>query len=211
MSKPQVIGAPQSNFVWAVRMLAEERGVAYDLVPERPHQGEAKRINPFGKIPVLKHGEFELSESRAIAGYLDALGTGTRLFPSDAKAAAEVEQWVSIGNTAADPVLLRRYVVQYVMPRGPDGTPNRAVIDGAVKEMGPLLDAYQAKVAKTGYVAGNAFSYADCVILPMLHYTGRFPEGKEALAARPGLTAYLAQHSKRPSFVASAPPPPKSA
>ena len=33
----EIIGAPQSNYVWAVRMVCEEKGVPYEHRPERPH------------------------------------------------------------------------------------------------------------------------------------------------------------------------------
>jgi glutathione S-transferase len=36
MATLQIIGAPQSNFVRAVRMLCHEKGVEYELDPARP-------------------------------------------------------------------------------------------------------------------------------------------------------------------------------
>src|SRR3982750_4636205 len=53
----EIIGAPQSNYVWAVRMVCEEKSVAYEHRPERPHTPDVDAIHPFGKIPVMRHGD----------------------------------------------------------------------------------------------------------------------------------------------------------
>src|SRR4051794_38406991 len=94
----EIIGAPQSNYVWAVRMVCEEKGVPYEHKAERPHTAAVDAIHPFGKIPVMRHGDVELCESKAIATYIDRVFDGPKVIPDDAKLAAQVEQWVSLGN-----------------------------------------------------------------------------------------------------------------
>ena len=37
---------------------------------------------PFGKIPAMRHGDVELSESRAIARYIDGLDSRVQLMPA---------------------------------------------------------------------------------------------------------------------------------
>jgi glutathione S-transferase len=98
-----------------------------------------------------------------------------------------------------DKVMIRQYVVGYAFPKEP-GKPDMA----AIKE---VLDR---AVAGTGYLAGDAFTLADINILPMLFYVNRFEEGKALLGAAKNLSAYMERHFARPSFRASAPPPPKS-
>ena len=58
----EIIGFARSNFVRAVRMAAEEKGIAYELLAELPHSDAVKAINPTGKIPAMRHDGFELSE-----------------------------------------------------------------------------------------------------------------------------------------------------
>jgi glutathione S-transferase len=41
----EIIGAPQSNYVWAVRMVCEEKGVPYEHKPERPHTPDVDAIH----------------------------------------------------------------------------------------------------------------------------------------------------------------------
>ncbi len=96
----QLIGAPQSNYVWVCRIACAEKGVPYTLVPVFPHTQEVDAIHPLGKIPALRHGAFTLCESRAICCYIDRAFAGPNLVPREPLAAARVEQWLSIVNTA---------------------------------------------------------------------------------------------------------------
>lgn len=117
MSKLKLLSIPVSNFGRAVQMLLEEKGVAYDFVIAKPQSPEVKAIHPFGKIPVMTHGEMQLCESEAMARYIDAQFDGPRFFPDDIRAKAQVDQWVSLVNTILDPLLIRRYVLGYVFQR----------------------------------------------------------------------------------------------
>ena len=55
---------------------------------------EIRAIHPFGKMPVLRHGDFQLFESKAIATYSTATSPALYSFPSDLRLAALTEQWV---------------------------------------------------------------------------------------------------------------------
>src|SRR5262245_40146800 len=69
MSTVEIIGGALSNYVRAVRVVCEEKDIAYVHKPARPREPEVAAIHPFGKIPVMRHGDFELCESKAIATY----------------------------------------------------------------------------------------------------------------------------------------------
>ena len=78
----EIIGVPQSNYVWAVRMVCEEKGVPYELNPVRPHSPDVDAVHPFGKIPVMRHGDVTLCESKAIATYIDRVFDGPKVIPA---------------------------------------------------------------------------------------------------------------------------------
>lgn len=207
MDKIQIIGVPQSNFVWAVRMACEEKGAPYDVVPARPHTPDVDAIHPLGKIPAMRHGDLALFESKAMTTYIDKCFPGPRLIPSDALGAAEVEQWVSFVNTEVDPCLIRKYLVSYFFPRTSDGKPDRAAIDGVLPAMQKQIDLLDKAVGRTGYLAANGFTLADIYLLPILYYVQRCPEGAAMLKPAKNLGGYFARHSERPCFKASTPPP----
>ena len=207
MAALEIIGIPQSNYVWAVRMVCEEKGVPYEHKPDRPHSPAVDAIHPFGKVPVMRHGDIELCESKAIATYIDRTFGGPKVIPGDPKLAAQVEQWVSLGNTEFDKLMIRQYVVGYVFPKEP-GKPNMAAIGAAAEKMKPQIEVLDRAVGKTGHLVGDGFTLADINILPMLFYVNRFEEGKAMLGGAKNLSAYMQRHFARPSFQASKPPPP---
>jgi glutathione S-transferase len=188
-------------------MACEEKGVPYELKPVPPHAPEVAAIHPFGKIPVMRHGDLELCESKAIVSYIDRVFDGRKLIPDDPKLNAKAEQWISMGNVEFDKVMIRQYVVQYVFPKEA-GKPDMAMIGAAAKAMKKQVAVLDRAVADTGHLVGDELTFADINILPMLFYARRFEEGKEILGGAPNLSAYMERHFARPSFLASRPPAP---
>jgi len=201
----EIIGAPQSNYVWVVRMVCEEKGVPYELKPVFPHSPDVDAIHPFGKIPVMRHGDVTLCESKAIATYIDRVFDGPKMIPDDPARAALVEQWVSMGNVEFDKVMIRQYVVNYAFPKEP-GKPDMDAIKAAAKKMEPQV-AILDKAVAGGHLVGDSLTLADINILPMLFYVNRFEEGKALLGSAKNLSAYMERHFARPTFRKSGPPP----
>jgi glutathione S-transferase len=208
MANVEIIGFPESTYVRTARMACEEKGIAYDLRRAPPHSPEVLAIHPFGKIPAMRHGDFELFESKAIATYLDRTFPGPRLLPEEPRAAALAEQWISAVNTVMDRTLIRTYLFSYIFPKTADGKPDRAAIDEVMPAVREQIGILDKAVAKTGYLAGDSFSFADINVLPILFYLRNFPEGGQAIAEAKHLAAYYDRHAQRPSFRNTIPPPP---
>ena len=68
-------------------------------------------------------------------------------------------------------------------------------------------------VAKTGFLVGDQFAFADVNLLPILYRVQAFAAGAEALAAATHLADYYDRHAARPSFKRTVPPlgPPRRA
>ncbi len=201
-----IIGIPNSTYTRAVRMAAHEKGINYELDPQMPHSEPAKAIHPLGKIPVLRHGDVELAESSAIARYIDTAFAGSPLFPQHPAAAARTEQWISITNTAMDILFVRRYLFAYLFPKGADGTPDREFIDGLVDKLAHHLGIIADAVSEDDYLVGNALTYADLNLYPILYYLGEVPESARIIAASAPLTAYCERMAQRQSAQATVPP-----
>ena len=199
----EIIGFPRSNFVRAVRMVAEEKGVAYELAAETPHSDAVKAINPTGKIPAMRHDGLEISESLAIAAYIDDAFDGPKLAPEDPKGAAKVNQWTAFVATEVDQLLMRNYVVEYAFHKDTDGNVVRTKIDKAIKRFPKMFGMIEASLAD-GYLGGDSFTMADCFLAPILNAASNFPEGKAAIEASTAISAYMAKMNERPSFQATA-------
>jgi len=201
-----VIGDPRSSYVRTVRMALEEKGVAYTLQPASPHSPEILAHNPFGRMPVFCDGPIAIYETRAILGYLEEAFDGPSLLPQwGVTAHARVEQWISVINCHAYDAMVRRYVLQYVFPKGKDGQPDRAVIDAAVPDIARHLEAFEQAYGNRDYLVGSEVSMADLFLAPILAYVGMFPEGAELLAKLPNVQRAHAVMRARPSFAATQP------
>jgi glutathione S-transferase len=206
MTKPEIIGSARSTYTRVVRMVCEEKGIEHVLTETMLRSPELAAIHPLAKMPVLRHGEVELFESKAIATYLDRSLPGPQLIPSEPHLAALTEQWVSLVNTVIDRTLIRTYLFAYIAPKTADGKPDRAAIDAVMPMVREQLGILDRAVAATGYLAGDRFTFADINLLPILHRVGQAPEGAGALAAAPHLSAYYERHAARPSFASTMPP-----
>src|ERR1700687_5224583 len=75
MAAITIHGVPGSPYVRSALLGLEEKGVSYRLAVMA--RGENKspahlERHPFGRIPVLEHGDFRLYETQAILRYVDA-------------------------------------------------------------------------------------------------------------------------------------------
>jgi glutathione S-transferase len=206
MAKPEILGSARSSYTRVVRMVCEEKGIDYVLTETPLGAPELRAIHPFGRMPVLHHGDFTLYESKAIATYLDRAFGGAELIPSDAKLAAQVEQWISLVNTTLDPMLIRTYLFAYIVPKGAEGKPDRGAIEAMMPRVREHLALLERSVATSSHLVGDRFTLADINLLPILFYISRLPDTAQAFAAGTCLGRYYEAHAARPSFVRTVPP-----
>lgn len=91
-----------------VRITVLEKGLRAELYwlnlalmeQKRP---EYLRINPNGTVPALQHGDETIFESAVICEYLDAIGTGPTLVPTDARLQRRLREWVAYEQEWARP------------------------------------------------------------------------------------------------------------
>jgi glutathione S-transferase len=206
MTKPEIIGSTRSTYTRVVRMVCEEKGIDHTLTDVPLGAPELAAIHPFGKMPVLRHGEVELFESKAIATYLDRVFPAPFVLPTEPRLAALVEQWVSLVNTLIDRTIIRTYLFAYIAPGTPDGSPNRAAIEAVMPALSRQVEVLDKAVAATSHLVGTEFTLADINLMPLLHRLKIPPEGAAALAGAKHLSAYYERHAQRPSFVRTEPP-----
>jgi glutathione S-transferase len=213
VTKPEIIGSERSSYTRIVRMVCEEKAIDHDLTEVLLGASEIRALHPFGKMPILRHGDLVLCESKAITTYLDRAFDGPQLIPTEPRLAGLTEQWISFVNTAIDPLLVRRYLLAYAAPRTADGKPDRALIETLLPDVRAQLALLDAAVAPTNHLVGDRFTLADIYLLPMVHYLKLLPESGPLLAPSTALGRYLEIHAARPSYVRTVPPlaPPRRA
>lgn len=204
MATLQLIGLPQSPFVWATRIACAEKGVPHELITSAPHSPEIDAIHPLGKIPVMRHGDFTLCESSAICGYIDRAFDGPALMPTDVRDSAVAEQWTSIILTSVEPVAIRQYLFGYMFPKTADGSPDRARIDAAIPQMTAVLSVI-GKAIDAGHLGGRDFRIADAFLIPILFYLQKPAESAEMIGKSSALTGYIARQVQRKSVIDTMP------
>ena len=207
MSEVIVFGMPQSTYVRSVRLACEEKGAAHVVEPMMPDQMRESGRHPFGRMPAIEHAGVRLFESSAILRYLDRALDGPALEPEDPKRAVLSMQWESALHDYLIPTMGRRYILQYIFPKGPDGQPDREVIDAAVKDLRGHFAVLSEALTEGPFFFGADPVIPDLLLTPQLAYLEGLPEGPELLAAAPPVRRLLDAMKERDSFQRTIPPP----
>jgi glutathione S-transferase len=92
-----------SAYLWTAMLAADEKGVSYNVTELVYRSPEHLKLHPFGKMPVMQHGEIFIYESLAITHYIDRAFAGPALQPLDALGQADMLRWISIVNAYVFP------------------------------------------------------------------------------------------------------------
>ncbi len=211
MSEFIVYGIPGSPFLRSVQAALEEKAAPYRMQPIAPgeHRGEAYRaMNPFSRVPVVKHGDFVLYETQAILRYVDIALPGPALQPSDPKAAARMNQLMGINDWYFFPQVGATIVFQRIVgPAIMGSTANEEVCAAAFPQARVCVDEIENLLGNNAYLVGDQVTLADIILYPQLAYFSQTPEGRALLQGK-RLAAWLERMAVRPSMLASLPPDP---
>lgn len=193
-------GFPLSNYVNKIKLILLEKGLAFD--EERVAPGhkpdDLLSASPIGKVPFLRTPQGTLSESMAIAEYLEVLAPTPALLPADAWAAAKVRELAVFIDLHLELVVRELY---------PEAFFGGTVSDATKARARKLLDKHIPGFARLArfapYVAGDAFTLADCcayVSLPLVAQASKIVFGEDLLAAH-GVDwkTYMKLIAQRPS------------
>jgi glutathione S-transferase len=205
MSDPvTLVGFRHSVYQRIVRVVLHEKGVAFrveEVDPFAPDAGERLRgLHPFGRVPVLRHGRFDLYESSAITRYVDAAFDGPRLVPDAPQAAARMAQVIALLDAYGYWPMIRQVFARRVFAPGADTAPDETEVAEGLAASRPVLSALEAIAADGRVLAGDAITLADCHCGAMMDYFTRAPEGDRLLRSHPHLDAWWRAIRKRPSI-----------
>ena len=197
----QVFGALLSPFVRKVCLVAEEKGIAYELVLSRPGNADPDFVaaSPFGKIPAMKDGDYTLADSTAIVTYLEAKHPAKPMLPADPQARGTAMWFDEFADTilAASglKILFNRLVGPKILKVGGD----EAIALQGEAELPRILEYLEGAVPDTGWLLGESFSLADISVASLfrsLAYVGHAPK----VATHPRTAAWYARVCQRPAW-----------
>ena len=116
-------------------------------------------MNPNGLVPTLEEEDgFLLWESNAIVRYLAAKHRAGALEPADLRTRAQAGKWMDWQLAVAAPAIFGCF---WGLIRTPPEKRNHAEIEESKKKTTAAMTIMDEQLAKTAYLAGDAFSYGD--------------------------------------------------
>jgi glutathione S-transferase len=209
MARPIVYGPAGSTYVWSTRLALAEKGVAHELVDvpfgahrEEPHLSR----HPFGKMPAFEHDGFALYETQAILRYIDEGFPVAPLQPTDLHQFARMSQIMGIVDAYAWPSIAAGIVFNRILAPLLGLPVNEEAVAKAVPRARLCLSEFARLMSDQQFMAGERISLADLMVVPLLYYLARVPEGEAALTEHPSLRAWMRRIEDRQSFQVTKPP-----
>jgi glutathione S-transferase len=207
MSEFIVHSIPGSPFGRAVLIALEEKSAPYRVCPVAPANLRAAAHlarHPFGRVPVLEHGDFHLYETQAILRYLDRVLPHPPLTPAAPRTAARMDQLMNVNDWylfhgVGNVIGFQRIVAPRLMGRAPD----EAAIAAALPRARQVLGELAALLGAQPYFAGDAFTLADVLLAPQLDFLQQTPEWERLGAPHENLRRWLDRMNARASLAAT--------
>jgi glutathione S-transferase len=198
---------PFSVFPRRVQIVLREKGIdCEEVVVDLPGGGlggaEFRRLNPFGQVPVLRHGETVISESIAILEYLEESHPDPALMPAGANARALTRQLMLWSGDYLAPAW-KAWMAALFDPGMQRGDP--AVLKGR-DDIAAHLDVLGERLGGARWLAGE-FSLADVCYAPFVTTFGMIGLD-DLLSERAAVRDWVDRLSARPSVRDTTPTPP---
>jgi glutathione S-transferase len=206
-----------SPYSWRVLLALEHKGLTYDSqllhFDKQEHQSpQMLKLNPRGRMPVLKDGEYVVFESVAVLYYLDQKYPQAPIFGASAEEAGVIMRVICEFQAYAEPAVAR--IVQAIFT------------DQVAGEIDALTDAMhvvareartiEGRLAKEQWIVGASYSATDMVIFPWIQLLRRALDRAAAaeLGARflpmernyPALARWIQRIEALPGYERTVPP-----
>ncbi len=206
-----------SPYSWRVQLALEHKGLAYESqqlhFDKQEHQSpHMLKLNPRGRVPVLKDGDYVVFESVAILYYLEVKYPERPIFGATPEEAGVIMRVICEFQAYAEPSLSK--IVEAIFA------------DRPAADLEPLADAMhvvareartiEGRLSKEDWIVGSAVSATDMVIFPWIQLLRRAlrRDAARELGARflpmeknyPALARWIQRVEALPGYERSYPP-----
>jgi glutathione S-transferase len=206
-----------SPFSWRVLLALEYKGIPYEShvlqFSKQEHKApQMLRMNPRGRVPVLRDGEFVVFESLACLFYLDRKYPEKPLFGANAEEAATIMRVICEYQAYAE-----SYVTQIVSAVFLDTLDENAEeVTRAMHLAAGEARTIEGRLSKSDWVVGETVSAADLVIFPGIMLLLRAMAKREAGELRsrflpmevtyPAIASWIKRVEQLPGYDRTYPP-----
>ncbi len=193
-------GFPVSNYYNKVKLALLEKSVPFTeaSVPTKSTDEAVLSASPLAKIPFIRTPQGALCESQAILEYIEAAHPSPPLLPSEPFAAAKVRELCIFIDLHLELVARELYAQAFF-----GGTLSESSQARVRKQLEKNIPAFKRLARFAPYVAGEAFTLADCAAfasLPLVGLATKAVYGKDLLlAAGVDYKPYIKFIGERPS------------
>lgn len=202
MADVTVYGFPLSTYVNVVRLTLTHKGVPFDFHDLEDEMGTPAHLalHPFGRVPILDHAGFRLYETAAIALYVDEAFTGPALQPTEARARARMNQWISALNGYYYPNIAFHLGHERLIYPALGIAADEKVVGVALPRIATGLDVMEREFQHgRDFLVDDRPTLADFFMLPTLTTLSLTPEGQKMLAGKPMIGAWRERMDALPS------------
>ena len=206
-----------SPYSWRALLALEYKQLSYvsHLVQfaKQEHKAPALlKMNPRGRVPVLKDDDYVCFESLAILQYLDRKYPEPPLFGRTAEEAGTIMRVICEYQSYAEEHIMR--IIQAILFQGVEGRMEEVerAMGYVLKEAGTI----EQRLATSAWLVGEAFSAADTVVFPGIQMLLRSLDRREAHELRtrflplesnfPAIAAWIGRVQTLPGYERTVPP-----
>lgn len=187
-----VYGHHKATCTQRILILLEELDLKYDFNEVDLSNGEQReeeylKLQPFGKVPVVKYGDRVLFESRSIMRYI----ARNNKDPINLLGDVNCDIWLEVESHNFNP-----HVSAIIAEKVFKKTNNEQVIKENLEALEKILDVYETRLSSQEYIGGDNYSIADISHIPyayMLLKSGF----KEPFKSRPNVYNWLKRIMRR--------------
>jgi glutathione S-transferase len=198
---------PGSPFGRAVLATLEEKGASYRfaaLTPQDLRSPKHLALHPFGRLPILEHGDFRLYETQAMLRYLDRVLSKPALTPAQPQEAGRMDQLMNINDWylfqgAGAVIGFQRVVGPKLLGLATD----EAAVAAALPKAQLAFDEIARLLANNTYLVGDTLSLADLLIAPQFDFLSFTPEWATLSERHANLVSWLKRMNTRPCMLAT--------
>jgi len=178
---PIVYGFPRSTYVNIIRLVLTYKDVPYVFHDLEAVMGKSEHLalHPFNRVPILRHGDFTVYETSAIASYVDEAFDGPRLTPRDVRERARMNQWVSAVNSYYYPYMVYHVTHERLVFPELGIASDEKVVAHALPKVELALAVMERELSQgQDYLLGSELTLADFFILPSTFAFSLTAEGR---------------------------------
>lgn len=206
-----------SPFSWRVLLALEHKRLSYEsqllhFDKQEQQSPQMLRLNPRGRLPVLRDGDYVVFESLAVLYYLDAKYPARPIFGTGPEEAGVIMRVICEFQAYAEPSAAQIVAAVFSGDIGREHGKTTDAMHIVAREARTL----EGRLSKERWIVGESYSAADMVIFPWLQLLLRALGRGEAaeLGARflpiernyPALARWIERIEALPNYVRTYPP-----